>query len=592
MCRQITSNLRTLGARLLLQELRFLLSDVLGAEAVLTRPTFGHLDRLDLANILSAADDLAERRFSPIAARIDAEEPLFFEGRVLVRDEVAQAFRAYADAGLLGAGLTLENGGLQLPSCLSTALMALFGAACTPAAGYGFLTTAAARVIQAYGDTWQKSTFLNPMRDGIWTGTMCLSEPHAGSALGEIRTQAVLRDDGSYDVTGTKMWISGGDQDFTANIIHLVLARIDGGVSNASGLSLLIVPKMGLDGESNRVATIGLNHKLGHRATSNCALEFGANGPSIGYLIGKPHLGLSYMFHMMNEARIGVGVTAAATAYAGFRNATDHAQTRVQGRDGKTGLPVAIIRHADVQRMLLLQRAICEGGLCLCLYGARMVDDAQSHPDPGEASRAGVRLGLLTPLVKHWCSERGLEASSLAIQVMGGAGYVRDHPVERLFRDQRLNTIHEGTSGILAIDFVLRGVRRDGGAALLQFLQEVICELGSIEGQNEAALSEALATCVSSIQECTAKLVAGSEDDARAWASPFSIFVGDTIVAWLWLRQIKALRGKIDGAAPAKRAASLCFIQLILKQSLAVSKNVLDGMPAPYGELDPHFMVG
>jgi butyryl-CoA dehydrogenase len=175
---------------------------------------------------------------------------------------------------------------------------------------------------------------------------------------------------------------------------------------------------------------------------------------------------------------------------------------------------------------------------------------------------------------------------------MGGAGYVRDHPVERLFRDQRLNTIHEGTSGILAIDFVLRGVRRDGGAAFLQFLQEVICELGSIEGQNEAALSEALATCVSSIQECTAKLVAGSEDDARAWASPFSIFVGDTIVAWLWLRQIKALRGKIDGAAPAKRAASLCFIQLILKQSLAVSKNILDGMPAPYGELDPHFMVG
>jgi len=577
---------------LLLQELRFLLGDVLGAEAVLTWPTFGHLDRLDLANILSAADDLAERKFSPIAARIDAEEPLFVEGRVLVHDDVAQAFHAYADAGLLGAGLTLENGGLQLPSCMSTALMAIFGAACNPAAGYGFLTTAAARVIQAFGDTWQKSTFINPMRDGIWTGTMCLSEPQAGSALGEIRTRAVLRDDGSYDVTGTKMWISGGDQDFTANIIHLVLARIDGGATNASGLSLLIVPKMNLDGESNGVATIGLNHKLGHRGTSNCALEFGAKGPSIGYLIGKPHLGLSYMFHMMNEARIGVGVTAAATAYAGFRHATEYAQTRFQGRDRETGLPMAIIGHADVQRMLLLQRAICEGGLCLCLYGARMVDDAFSHPDISEASRARILLGLLTPLVKHWCSERGLEANSLAIQVMGGAGYVRDHPVERLFRDQRLNTIHEGTSGILAIDFVLRGVRRDGGATLLQFLQEIVSDLSSIQGQHEVALFEALVTCVSNIQECTAKLVTGREDDARAWASPFSIFVGDTIVAWLWLRQIKALRGKIDGAAPAKRAASLCFIQLILTQSLAASKNILDGMPAPYGELDPHFMVG
>lgn len=581
----------TLGADLLLQELRFLLFDVLDAEALLVRPTFNHLDQLDLECILTAADDLAKREFGPIADIIDREEPLLLQGNVTVHKAVARAFRAYADAGFLGASLHVESGGLQLPACVSTTLMAIFGAACTPAAGYGFLTTAAARIIQTFGDVWQKSTFLAPLRDGIWAGTMCLSEPHAGSALGEIHTKAVLRNDGCYNVTGTKMWISGGDQDFTANIAHLVLARIDGGTSNASGLSLLIVPKMSLDGSSNKVSTIGLNHKLGHRGTSNCALTFGTDGPSTGYLIGKPHAGLSYMFQMMNEARIGVGVTAAATAYAAYRYATEYARTRLQGRDPETGAQVAIVGHADVKRMLLMQRAICDGGLCLCLLGARMVDDSQSHPDPVEASRAGILLKLLTPLIKLWCSERGLEANSLAIQVMGGAGYVRDHPVERLFRDQRLNPIHEGTNGVLAIDFILRGVRRDGGEALLQLLSRITSELASIDGDKELALSKTLAESVSMIQACAAILVASEKGVARAWASPFALCVGDTLVAWLWLRQIKAMRGHSDSVALSKQAAALCFSQLILPQSMAVIKNIIEGNSPPYNDPDTDLLV-
>jgi alkylation response protein AidB-like acyl-CoA dehydrogenase len=572
---------------MLLQELRFVLFDVLDAGTLLARPAFAHIDRVDVEALLSCADSLALRAFAPIAAAIDAQEPELIDGRVRAHASVAQAFNAYAAAGFLGTGLRLETGGLQMPSCLSTAVMAFFGAACTPAAGYAFLTSAAARVIEAFGNDWQKAVFLPPMRDGDWTGTMCLSEAQAGSELARVRTRAIRRDDGYFEVFGSKMWISGGDQDFSSNIVHLVMARIEGGSANASGLSLLVVPKIALDGTSNGVETIGLNHKLGHRGTSNCALSFGAIQPSIGYLIGEPHRGLACMFHMMNEARIGVGVTAAATAYAGFRYSADYARTRVQGRSAATGEPVAIAAHADVQRMLLIQRAVSEGGLCLCLFAARLVDDAATHPDAAAADDAASLLAVLTPLVKLWCSERGLEANSLAIQVMGGAGYVRDHPVERLFRDQRLNPIHEGANGILAIDVVLRGVCRDGGAVLAKLLARIASDCAAAEGPQEQVLADILRDAVRTLEVCTRRLAAGDEASARAWASPFALAVGDTVVAWLWLRQLAALRGRADGPAPAKRACALCMAQLILRQSLAVAAAIGSDSPPPHAGLPP-----
>jgi butyryl-CoA dehydrogenase len=237
--------------------------------------------------------------------------------------------------------------------------------------------------------------------------------------------------------------------------------------------------------------------------------------------------------------------------------------------------------------MLLIQRAVSEGGLCLCLFAARLVDDAATHPDAAAADDAASLLAVLTPLVKLWCSERGLEANSLAIQVMGGAGYVRDHPVERLFRDQRLNPIHEGANGILAIDVVLRGVCRDGGAVLAKLLARIASDCAAAEGPQEQVLADILRDAVRTLEVCTRRLAAGDEASARAWASPFALAVGDTVVAWLWLRQLAALRGRADGPAPAKRACALCMAQLILRQSLAVAAAIGSDSPPPHAGLPP-----
>ncbi len=572
------------------RELRFLLHEVVGAADLLKRDAFTHLESADLDAILSNADDLATREFAPIAAILDSEPPCFADGAVSTHPRLAQALQAYARAGHLSAGLPLAAGGLQAPAALTAALMALFGAACTPAAGYAFLSAAAARLIQAFGDDWQRDTFLPPLRDGRWTGTMCLSEPHAGSALGDVRTRAIARPDGTYTLSGAKMWISGGDNDFAENIVHLVLARIDGGDARASGLSALIVPKIGLDARPNGVRTIGLNHKLGHRATTNCALSFGADMACTGYLIGEPHRGLSVMFHMMNEARIGVGVTAAATAYAGLIYASTYASGRIQGRDARTGSPALIVEHPDVRRMLLIQKAIAEGGLCLCLAAARLVDDANTHPDPGAAMAASRRLAILTPLVKLWCSERGVEANSLAIQVLGGAGYVRDHPVERLYRDQRLNPIHEGTNGILALDFVMRGLRRDAGATMAEILADIARDAaagpdrGDTPGQaGGGGLGDALYTA----QKALRALADAQGEWAQAWASPAALMVGDLLVAALWLRQTRALAGRTDAYARGKRAAAQGFLQLILPQSLAIARAIAAGASPPHLDLSP-----
>ncbi len=562
------------------QELRFLLHHTADARSLLARDAFAHLEAADLDAILASADALAAKEFAPIAAALDHEKPRFLDGSVKTHPRLARAFDAYARGGYLATGLAHDAGGLQAPAALTTALMAIFGAACTPAAGYAFLTTAAARLIHAFGDAWQRETFLPPLREGRWTGTMCLSEPHAGSALGEVRTRAIRRDDGAYSVVGSKMWISGGDHDFADNIVHLVLARIDGGEARASGLSLLIVPKIGLDGRANDVRTIGLNDKLGHRATSNCALAFGQDTGCVGYLIGRPHEGLAVMFHMMNEARIGVGVTAAATAYAGFRYAAGYAGARIQGRNPRTGAPARIIEHADVRRMLLIQKAIAEGGLCLCLAAARLVDDANTHPDPHEAHTATRRLAVLTPLVKLWCAERGVEANSLAIQVLGGAGYVRDHPVERLFRDQRLNPIHEGANGILALDFVMRGLRRDGGAVVEGILTQLHLETADLARDTPEAAG--LGEAVRIVGDALRRLAVGDGDAAQAWASPAALMTGDLLVACLWLRQMAVLAGQGDDFADGKRAAARCFLRLILPQSLAVAREILTETPPPH----------
>jgi butyryl-CoA dehydrogenase len=568
-------------------ELQFQLFEVHGADAVLGTAAFGHLDRDTLLAVLASAEEMAARRFAPIAAELDANEPRMVDGRAVTHPLLNEALRDYAEAGFIAAPFPRHLGGLGLPAAIGSAVTALFGAACTPAAGYVFLTGAAARVIAAFGDDRQRNLWLPPMLEGRWFGTMCLSEPHAGSSLLDVSTQAVAVGDGTYRIRGNKMWISGGDHDAAENIVHLVLARIVEDGHKADALSLFIVPRVRRDGTTNGIELLGLNKKLGHRGTTNCALAFGGAGESLGELLGPAHRGLQCMFHMMNEARIGVGTTAAVTAWAAYRYAAEYAFERRQGRRADTGGEARLIDHPDVRRMLLAQQTIAEGGLSLALFGACLVDRIQAETDGIARRQAEQLLDLLTPIIKSWCAERGVEANSLAIQTLGGAGYVRDHPVERLFRDQRLNPIHEGTNGILAIDLIVRKARRDQGLEPL---------LAPIEADARAALSEPLLAPIAqpllaslaTVRQTLGCVIDVQRDGnaALAFATPLALMVGDLAVAWMWLKQSAATHRRDDERSRGKRAAARYMVTAVLPQSLALAAAVTEGA-APWADLAP-----
>ena len=571
-------------------ELGFQLFEVHGAADALAHPRYGHLDRDTLEAMLQSAEALAGERFAPIAAALDETEPRMVAGRAVTAPALAPALRAYADAGFIAAGFPPEIGGLGLPTSVGTAVMAAFGSACTPAAGYVFLTAAAARVIEAFGSAAQRAQFLAPMLDGRWFGTMCLSEPHAGSSLLDAATQAIRMDDGRYRIRGDKMWISGGDHDAAENIVHLVLARIVEDGRRSDALSLFIVPRIRVDGTPNGVQLTGLNRKLGHHGTTNCALSFGGAAECLGELLGEPGRGLECMFHMMNEARIGVGTTAAATAWAAYRYSAGYALERMQGRRAADGAKARLVDHADVRRMLLTQKAIAEGGLSLCLFGACLVDRQRCATDDGTRRTTRDLLELLTPVIKAWCAERGVESNSLAIQVMGGAGYVRDHPVERLFRDQRLNPIHEGTNGILAIDLVVRKARRGAGLEpLLQAIDaEVAAALEDTAGCAAArCVAQHVAAASSTLRGVLATIAADKPPQAAlAFATPIALMTGDLSVAWMWLKQTRAVAALDDIRAQAKRAAALHMVTHILPQSFGLAATVLSGAAA-YDDLPP-----
>jgi alkylation response protein AidB-like acyl-CoA dehydrogenase len=433
--------------------------------------------------------------------------------------------------------------------------------------GYAMLTSGNASLLMAHGTPVQKDVFAKNEFAGRWFGTMCLSEPQAGSSLSDVATRAVP--DGSefesdplgprYRLKGNKMWISAGEHEITENIVHLVLAKIPGPDGKlppgVKGISLFIVPKKlvneagELTGERNDVALAGLNHKLGYRGTTNTLLNFGegrfpvrGEAGAIGYLVGKPGDGLRCMFHMMNEARIGVGLGAVMLGYAGYEASLDYARNRPQGRPmGPAGKdpsqpPVRIIEHSDVKRMLLAQKAYVEGGLALELYCARLVDEQHSADQPA-AGEAGLLLEVLTPIAKSWPSEWCLEANSLAIQVLGGYGYTRDFPVEQYWRDNRLNMIHEGTHGIQAMDLLGRKVVMDGGAGLKLLatrISDTIQRAGQANGLAEHAT--ALARALERVGASTkAAWATGVPEEALANATPYLQAFGHLVLAWLWL---------------------------------------------------------
>ncbi|MBT9457838.1 MAG: acyl-CoA dehydrogenase [Burkholderiaceae bacterium] len=540
------------------QTLDFLLNDWLKVQELNQRERFAEHSGETFAAVLDTCEKIAREKFAPFNRLADTQEPHFDGEKVHLPESTHAAMQAYVDSGMLAAAQDYELGGMQLPCVIEMAANAFFSKASVAMGGYAMLTNGNANLLMAHGTALQREVFARNEFSGRWFGTMCLSEPQAGSSLSDVATRAVLEDESDalgprYRLKGNKMWISAGEHEITENIIHLVLAKIPGPdgktVPGTRGISLFICPKhlvnerAELTGERNDVQLAGLNHKLGYRGTTNCLLNFGENGAgAIGYLVGKAGEGLKCMFHMMNEARIGVGLGATMLGYAGYEASLQYAKQRPQGRaTGPSGKDASapqltIIEHADVKRMLLAQKSYVEGALALELYCARLVDEL--HTADGEArEQASQLLDVLIPIAKSWPSEWCLEANSLAIQVLGGYGYTRDFPVEQYWRDNRLNMIHEGTHGIQGLDLLGRKVVMNGGAGLTLLAQRVNDTIARAQQVPELVdLAHRLAAALQTLGAATkAAWATGLPEEALANATPYLQAFGHVVLAWVWL---------------------------------------------------------
>ena len=581
------------GKLLSRRDLEFLLYEWLQVEALNARARFADHSRETFDGALDTAERIGTECFLPHRRKSDVEEPAFDGDRVRLIPEVKAAWSAFAEAGLLAAEQDAEFGGMQLPAVVDKACFAYILAANAGSAGYPLLTIANANLLLAHGSPPQIEAFVRPMLEGRYAGTMCLSEPQAGSSLADIRTRAEPDGDSPlgprYRLFGNKMWISAGEHEITGNIVHLVLAKIPGGPPGVKGISLFAVPRRmidadGADGERNDVALAGLNHKMGYRGTVNTLLNFGegrfqpgGRAGAVGYLVGEPHRGLACMFHMMNEARIGVGLGAVALGYAGYLESLEYARGRPQGRPlgarDPSSPPVPIIQHADVRRMLLAQKAYVEGGLALTLYCARLVDEQRTAEDAAKRADAGLLLDILTPIAKSWPSQWCLAANDLAIQVHGGYGYTRDYPVEQLYRDNRLNPIHEGTHGIQGLDLLGRKVVMEGGRALTLLGARMSASVARARASGDADLGEwgaALEAAAGRMGRVTHMLHAGGDPERTlANATVYLEAFGHVVVAWIWLEQALAAHGSHGDFYEGKRQACRYFFRWELPRTEA-----------------------
>ncbi len=576
--------------------LDFLLYEWLEVGQLTRRSRFGDHSPETFASVLDTCERIARDKFAPFNREADTHEPHFDGEKVVLPPSSHEASRAYVESGMLAATQDHEQGGMQLPCVIEKAANSFFSKASIGLGGGAMLTSGNANLLLAHGSPKQKEVFARNELSGRFFGTMCLSEPQAGSSLSDIVTRAVPDGDDyeadplgpRYRLRGNKMWISNGEHELAENIVHLVLAKIPGPdgalVPGIKGISLFVVPKRLVDangeltGERNDVALAGLNHKLGYRGIPNTLLNFGEGkypvrgaAGAIGYRVGAPGEGLRCMFHMMNEARIAVGLGAVMLGYAGFEASLEYALGRPQGRSmGPTGKDptqpqVPIIEHADVKRMLLAQKSYCEGALALGLYCAKLVDEQQTGSN---AELATSLLELLTPIAKSWPSEWCLEANSLAIQIHGGYGYTRDYPVEQYWRDNRLNMIHEGTHGIQGLDLLGRKVLMDGGKALSLLAATINATIErALQTPEWAEPANALASALKHLGTTTKSAWAtGVPEEALANATPYLQGFGHTVIAWIWLDV--ALQARASAAPQAVRQGLLSAARYFFRYEL------------------------
>jgi alkylation response protein AidB-like acyl-CoA dehydrogenase len=543
------------------RDVSFVLYEFLKADAELKKlPPFSGMTKNDFDMVVAEAAKMAVNTVAPVNAVCDRNAVQFDKGKVTTPPELKAAYKAYCEGGWLGLTGPSDFGGQDLPGVIGLATHEFFMGACCAFTMYGGLTAAASRLIFHYGTDEMKKTYLEKMYSGQWQGTMCLTEAGAGSAVGDLKTGAKKNGD-HYLISGQKIFISAGEHDMCENFVHLVLARIEGAPRGMKGVSLFLVPKLlvkedGSVGAYNDVQCVGIEHKMGIKGSATCTLSFGEEGKCKGYLIGEEHKGIQYMFLMMNEARIGVGIQGTGIAAAAYLEALKYANERIQGTDieqfKNVDAPrVPIAKHPDVRRMLWTQKAYVEGCRALLYQTALWADMAQFHPDEDERNKAMGLLELMTPICKAYCTDMGFKVTELAIQTFGGYGYCQEYPVEQYMRDIKIASIYEGTNGIQAMDLLGRKVSMKGGMYLMTFLNElnIFCD--------QHAGHPVLGSFVKNLAEHKDKLagvtmhfgglgMSGDQLYPIYHAAPYLRFFGDVVVGWLLLRMALVAQEKLD----------------------------------------------
>ena len=566
-----------------LRDMQFVLFDVLDVEPTFQRLGFADATRDVLEAVLDEGARFTETVLAPLNAVGDQVGCSFdpATGAVTTPPGFKQAYRQYVDGGWAGLTSSPEFGGQGLPHAAGLPLKEMIDAANLAWGNFPLLSHGATEALVQHGEDWQREVFLKPLVEGRWTGTMCLTEPHCGTDLGLLRTRAEPNDDGSYAITGTKIFITAGDHDFTDNIVHLVLARLPDAPAGSKGISLFVVPKMrvardGTVGAANAVRVGSIEHKMGIHGSATCVMNFdGAQG----YLVGQAHKGLMAMFTMMNTARLAVGLQGLGLSDRALQNALAYSRDRLQMRapagpkfPDKPADPIIV--HPDVRRMLLTCKALVEGGRLMGYHAALQVDIAHHSPNEEERQRADALVGFMTPIVKACLTEWGVECTYHAIQCYGGHGYIAEHGIEQLARDARITTLYEGTTGIQALDLLGRKVMQQKGAGLKVFLGMIEQFCTEHEGNPEVAeFIEPLRTKAGEWQRLTLQVgqrAAANPEEIGAAAYDYLMYSGYVALAYWWARSVVATAqaGRPEGFNAGKRETARFYFSRILPRTL------------------------
>ena len=540
-----------------LDDMKFTLKEVVNVNSLSELPAFSEVGLEALDSLLDEASRFFNEVISPTNRTGDLEGSLLNDdGSVSTPSGFREAYAQYVDAGWGAISFDPEYGGGGFPWLVGIAVTEMLTAANMALSLNPMLTQGSIHALTAHGDQEQKLAWLPKLITGEWAGTMNLTEPQAGSDVGALTTKAELQDDGTYKITGQKIYITWGEHDLTENIVHLVLARTPDAPPGTKGISLFIVPKFiinddGSIGEENDIKCLSIEHKLGIHASPTCVLQFGDNGGATGYIVGEENSGMRYMFTMMNQARLAVGLEGLAVADRAYQQALDYALERMQGRRADTpkGESVPIIDHPDVRRMLMTMKAYIEAMRCMIYLNAKSIDIAHHHPDEDERTRGQELTDLLTPLSKSWCTDLGNELTSLGIQIHGGMGFVEETGAAQHYRDIRIAGIYEGTNGIQAIDLVGRKLSMRKGDVVRELLLTINETASELHSANLKGIARPLEDAVKDMQAATEWLIekgGASTDDGLAGATPYLRMFGTTVGGWLLAKSALQAKKQID----------------------------------------------